>query len=196
MEETVMRCKTLLAGMALALCASASLAQTPPTRLQGTVEAYDGKTLSVKAKDGKSTSFAVAPTFAVFTNKKVTVADIKSGDFVASAALRGTDGKLHSTEVRIFPEAMRGVGEGQRPMDAPNTMMTNATVTEVVSASASGTLKVKYKDGISELIVDPGVPVTAIVPAEKGAVKPGIGLTVNFTKAENGSMTAMRATLD
>jgi hypothetical protein len=197
MEERPMRCKTVFAGAALVLAAGLAFAQAPPTRLRGTVEAFDGKSLTLKGEDGKSNSFAVAPNFAVFNNKKATVADIKPGDFVASAAVKGTDGKLHSTEVRIFPEAMRGVGEGQRPMDMPNTMMTNATVTEVVGANvASGTLRVKYKDGVSELVVDPGVAVTAIVPAEKSEVKPGAKLSVNYAKGENGAMTATRATLE
>jgi hypothetical protein len=42
-------------------------------------------------------------------------ADIKAGDYVASTGVKSTDSKIHAIEVRIFPEAARGTGEGQYP---------------------------------------------------------------------------------
>ena len=129
----------------------------------------------------------LSPKLMVFQAKPATLHDIKDNDFVASAAVKGADGKLHSTELRIFPEAMRGVGEGQRPMnDARNQTMTNATVT--VMAGGSNDIKVKLPNGESELILDPGVPVTAIVPAEKGMVKAGDKVQVNGIKTADGEV--------
>ena len=87
-------------------------------------------------------SFKLAPNVLVVQNKTATLADVNPNDFVASAAVRGVDGKLHSTELRIFPEAMRGMGEGQRPMnDARNQTMTNATVTGAVVVNGSNNIR-------------------------------------------------------
>ena len=93
-----------------------ALAQTTPTstpvRVRGTVEKLDGQNLTVKSRDGQSLTIALAANVIVSYLTKKTVADIKAGDFVASTGAKGTDGKLHAIEVRIFPENLRGVGEG------------------------------------------------------------------------------------
>src|SRR6266446_6101797 len=132
-----MRSFSLLAAALAGLIAVPTLAQAPPpdgtpTRIRGTVEKLDGSTLVVKTR----------------------LADIKPGDYVASTAVKGTDGKLHSVEVRIFPEAQRGVGEGQRPWElTPDSVMTNATVGTITQAPSGQVLHVTYKGGESELIV-------------------------------------------
>ena len=62
---------------------------------------------------------------------------------------------------------MRGLGEGQRPMnDTQNQTMTNATVSGAAIVNGSNIITVKFQGGDSELILDPGVPVTAILPAD------------------------------
>jgi hypothetical protein len=167
----------LLAG-ALALPVLPALAEDaakPATvRIQGTVEKSDARVLVIHAQDGSSPAFALSPATLIIANAPSSLAAIKAGDFVASAAVMEADGKLHSTELRIFPEALRGLGEGQRPMSAPKTMMTNASVSEVVAAPEGRVLKVKYKDGASELIVGPDVPITALVVSDTTALKPGM----------------------
>ena len=191
-EETPMQSKALILGALIALVAVPALAQADRFRIAGKVDTFDAGKLVLTTGDGKMETFTVTPDAAVFVSKKVSVNDIKKGDFVASAAVKGTDGKLHSTEVRIFPEAMRGVGEGQRPMTTePGATMTNATVAEVTAEPHGGVLQVK---GVSdpELIVGPEVPVTAIVPGDKGMVKAGGMVEASGTTGADGSMTASR----
>lgn len=109
--------------------------------------------------------------------------------------MRGTDGKLHSTELRIFPEAMRGVGEGQRPMnDARSQTMTNATVTGAAVAGGSNNLKVRFPGGESELIVDPGIPVVRIEPADRSHLTVGAKVRVQGMRTAEGAQ-ATRITL-
>ncbi len=141
----------------------------------------------MKADDASVQTFKFAPKLLILQSRTVTLADIKPNDFVASAAIRKEDGKLHSTEVRIFPEALRGQGEGQRPMNDPrNQTMTNATVTGAVSMGASNMLKVKLPQGESELIVDPGVPVTRIEAVEKEALKSGAKIRIQAVRNADG----------
>ncbi|MGE0006571.1 MAG: hypothetical protein AB7S92_13380 [Parvibaculaceae bacterium] len=161
-------------------------------RLQGTVEKLDGQSLAMERKDGTLSMVSLDSRTAVFTNRPASLGEVKPGDFVASAAVKGADGKLHSKELRIFPEALRGVGEGQRPMSEPGTLMTNASVSEVVAAPEGGVVKVRYKDGTAELIVDPNVPVTAVVQADPGALKPGMRIFVLAAKNGDGTLAARR----
>ena len=134
-------------------------------------------------------TFPLSPKLLVVQSIPATLSDIKPNDFIASAAVRKEDGKLHSTQLRIFPDAMRGVGQGQRPMnDARNQTMTNATVTGMAIVDGSNNLKVQFPGGESELILDPGVPVTAMVPADKSMVKAGAKVRVVGVKTPEGPL--------
>jgi hypothetical protein len=191
-RRTMLAKGMLLVGF-LALSAPPLVAQQgSDVRIAGAVEKCDGQVLVINGADGSRTSFALASSTVIIANQPSSLSAIKAGDFVASAAVKGVDGKLHSTELRIFPEALRGVGEGQRPMAQPNTMMTNASVSEVVAAPAGRVLKVKFKEGTSELIVGPEVPITALVVSDASVLKGGASVMVMATKAADGAMTAKR----
>jgi hypothetical protein len=128
-------------------------------------------------------------------NRRLT--DIKPGDFVASGGVRGTDGKIHAVEVRIFPEALRGAGEGQRPWDVkPEGVMTNATVGTVATTGAGGVVHVTYKGGESEYIVGPDVPVLAYVAGDRTLLKRGAAVVILAQKAPDGSLSANRVTAE
>jgi hypothetical protein len=184
-----MNAKSMLLG-ALVLAATPTLAQSGNViNISGTVDKVDAISISVKNDaSGEVESFKLAPDLLVLQNKAATLNDIKPNDFVASAAVRGVDGKLHSTELRIFPDAMRGVGEGQRPMnDARNQTMTNATVTGAAVVSGSNNIKVKFEGGESELILDPGIPVTRIDVANKSLVKSGLKVRVRGVRTADSA---------
>ena len=143
-------------------------------RVTGTVEKLDGDRLSVNTTGGPAQIVKLAPDARIYGVEKRRLSDIKPGDFVASGGVRGTDGKIHAAEVRIFPDALRGVGEGQRPWEAkPEGVMTNATVGTVSQTSDGGVVHVTYKGGESEFVVTPDVPVVAYVPADRSLLKPG-----------------------
>lgn len=160
--------------------------------IRGTIENFDSKGLVVKGPKGREVPVALDGNTAVFMSQPSSLDAIKPGDYVASAAVKGADGKLRSKELRIFPEALRGIGEGQRPMKAPDTLMTNASVSEVVAAPEGQVVKVKYKDGTAELIVGPEVPITALVASDASALKLGAKVFILATKASDGTFTAQR----
>ena len=186
----------LLSGIIATFFAVSAIAQGQNTvAVVGTVETFDAVSISVKNDAGAVETFKLAPNLVVVQNKPATLNDIKTNDFIASAAVRKEDGKLHSTELRIFPDALRGVGEGQRPMnDARNQTMTNATVTGTGIVGGSNTIRVKFQGGESELVLDPGVPVIAIVTADKSMVKAGAKVRVQGAKTADGAV-ASRITL-
>jgi hypothetical protein len=195
--------------LALALAATCILTpclafpQTPPpmppgmARISGTVEQWDGQTLTIKSADGDSKVLVPADA-RISTRRKGTLADIKSGSFVGSAAVAGADGHLHANEVHIFPDSMRGTGEGHRDMPAPNTTMTNGNVASMtngnVAAAGSNakgmTLTVTYAGGQQQIDVASDVPVSIITPVERSQLKPGIQVNTMGGKAADGTVTA------
>ena len=185
---TYMRMNLLCTSVLLAVFAAPVLAQNPaqgqPARILGTIESFNGQILSVKSPDGQVISITIPANLKVMANARASLADIKPGDFVGSAADKGPDGKLHAEEVHIFPEAMRGTGEGHRPMgpDRNRTMtngavtmagpeertMTNGTVSGV-SGGSSRTIVLKYKDGEQMIEVAPDTPIVTRVIGDRSS---------------------------
>src|SRR5207237_10786169 len=91
--------KSAIAAL-IALAVGPALAQTPPagtpTRIRGTVDKLDGQNLMVKSRDDQALTIELAANVAVITLIKKSVADIKTGDYVASTAGTGTDRALHA----------------------------------------------------------------------------------------------------
>ncbi|HEX9463430.1 MAG TPA: hypothetical protein VGB82_12600 [Alphaproteobacteria bacterium] len=179
---------------------SDALAQAPqgtPTRIRGTVEKLDGNTLMVKSRDGQDLTIKLADNYAVRGVVKKSLSDIKPGDYVASTGMKGTDGKLHAVEVRIFPEALRGAGEGQFPWDLmPDSIMTNATVAQISAAPQGQTLKVSYKGTESEYMVGPEVPILGYVSADASLLKPGSAVFIGALKQSDGTLTSNAVTAE
>ncbi|MBV9555294.1 MAG: hypothetical protein JO032_21140 [Alphaproteobacteria bacterium] len=191
-------------GMAIAaigLVAMPAMAQnapaTTPVRVRGTVEKLDGKALTVKARDGQTLTVSLADNFAVAALEKKTLGDVKDNDYIASTGIKGSDGKLHCVELRIFPEAQRGTAEGQFPWDGtPDSTMTNATVTGFAEAAGGKTVKVKYKGTESDFVADAQCQVFGYVSADPSLLKPGAAVFLVAQKKDDGTLTATRVTAE
>jgi len=168
-----------------------------PTRVRGIVEQLDGQTLTVKSRDGQTLSLALAPNFSVNAVVKRTLADIKSGDYIASTSVKGKDGKLHAVEVHFFPENMRGTAEGQFAWDLlPESVMTNATVAGIARAPQGNVLTMSYKGQQSEIVVSPDIPIVAYAPGDASLLKPGAAVFIFALRKPDGSLTAARITAE
>jgi hypothetical protein len=184
----------MLAGAALLVAITASSAFAQQTvRVRGAVEKVDGNTLSVKADDGAVVTLTLTSDAQIVGVVKATLADVKEGSFVGSAAMPQPDGSQKALEVHIFPETMRGTGEGHRPFTVPNSTMTNGTVGEMVTASDGQSLTVKYKGGDKKIVVPPGVPIVRYEIADRSALKPGAHVTAtSAVKKPDGTLEAAR----
>jgi hypothetical protein len=95
--------------------------------------------------------------------------------------------------VRIFPEALRGVGEGQYPWDLkPDSVMTNATVGTITQAPQGNVIKVIYKGTESEYTVDPTTPILANTTGDRSLLVPGAAVFVIASKHDDGKLTSAR----
>src|SRR5262245_46904170 len=111
---------------AVLLAATAAFAQDKPIRVRGMVEQIDGTVMTVKSREGDTLKIKLADEGKVVALVKASLADIKPNSFVGSTAMPQSDGTWKAVEVHIFPEEMRGTGEGDRPYDyKPQSTMTN-----------------------------------------------------------------------
>ena len=118
--------------------------------------------------------------------------DVKPGSFIGVAALPGEGNELKAMEVHIFPEAMRGTGEGFRPFDlGPKSSMTNGNISARVDATTGPKLTVTYKGGEQTIVVDPEDADRRLSsPARRTDLKPGAAIIARGPKQEDGSIDA------
>jgi len=175
-----------------------AIAQQPPTpsRVRGTIEAVDGDVLSVKSRSGEDVKLRMTADMRVVGIVKISLSDIKVGSFIGTTTVPGSEGGANAVEVHVFPEDMRGTGEGSRPYDLrPNSTMTNATVAETVAGNDGHTLTVKYKDGEKKVVVSPDTPVVTYVPADKSDLKAGAKVIAFVKKLPDGSFETNRVSV-
>jgi hypothetical protein len=191
---TVMIRRTVGASAAaLLFAASMATAQAPDTvRVRGTLEGVDGKMLTVKGRDDATMNVKLADGARVLAVDKMSVADVKQGTFVGITAMPQSDGTQKAVEIHIFPEVMRGTGEGHRPWDImPNSTMTNANVESAVASVDGQVLVLKYKDGEKKFIVPTNVEVVMFAPAILADLKPGEKVFVAAAKKQpDGTLEA------
>lgn len=182
-----------LAGLALSTLTiivsdHAALAQDT-VRVRGTIESIDGPTYLIKARDGAELKVALADKAQIAAVVTASLTDIKQGLFVGVTAMPQADGSLSAVEVHIFPEAMRGTGEGHYSWDLrPKSTMTNANVDQVVTAVNGQTLTLKYKDGEKRIFVPADTPIVAYVRGDNNDLKPGARVFIAAVKQPDGTL--------
>jgi len=175
-----------------------AIAQQPPTptRVRGSIEAVNGDVLTVKSRGGEDFSLRMTPDIRIVGITKIALTDIKVGSFIGTTTVPGPDGIQNAVEVHVFPEDMRGTGEGSRPYDLrPNSSMTNATVAESVVSDDGHTLLIKYKGGEKKVQVTAETPVVTYVPGDKGDLKPGAKVIAFMKKLPDGSFETNRVSV-
>jgi hypothetical protein len=187
----------LLALGALVCVCATTLAQTPaPTqRIRGDVVALDGVHLQVRSRSGETLAVTLADTYVVSAVVKVDLNAVKPGAFVGVASMPQSDGTLTALEVLVFPEAMRGTGEGHYAWDLkPGSMMTNATITEMGTVEQTGIrrLALRYKDGEKTIVVPEDAPIVTFEPGDRAMLVPGAHVLLTASRQPDGSLTAAR----
>jgi hypothetical protein len=177
-----------------ALTVAPAFAQNAPVAsARATIQTVsaDGATLNVRTRAGEDRTIRLNPKTRFALVVPATLADVKPGSFIGVAALPGDGSELKAMEVHIFPEAMRGTGEGFRPFDlAPKSSMTNGNISARVDATTGPKLTVTYKGGEQTIVVDPKTPIVALAPGAPTDLKPGAAIIARGPKQEDGSIDA------
>ena len=183
-------CSLAILGLVAILWAPIALSQqAPPIRVRGTIERVEGPIYVIKARDGAEVKLTVAEKPSIATLVKASLADIKPGFFVGVTSMPQPDASLRALEVHIFPEAMRGTGEGHYPWDLrPQSMMTNANVEQVGARVDGQTLTLKYKDGEQKIFVPTDTPIVSYDLGDQTDLKPGAPVFIVAVKLPDGTL--------
>jgi hypothetical protein len=183
-------CWLQMVGFAVVLAVPVAQAQeAPPVRIRGTIERVDGSIYVVKARDGAELKLTLSDKLQIAGVMKASLSDIKQGSFVGVTAMPQADGSQRALEVHIFPEAMRGTGEGHYPWDLrPQSTMTNANVEQINTAVDGRTLTLKYKDGEKKIFVPADAPIVTYGPGDKNDLKPGAKVFIIAAKHADGTL--------
>jgi len=176
-------------GVIMAMPPSWAQDAPPPIRVRGTIERVQDPTYIVKNRDGAEVTLIISEKPQIAGVMKASLADIKEGSFVGVTAMPQADGTQKALEVHIFPDSMRGTGEGHYPWDLrPQSTMTNANVEQMVAAVDGRTLTLKYKGGEKKIFVPAEAPIVTYVPGDKSELKPGAKVFIVAAKRPDGSL--------
>jgi hypothetical protein len=176
------------------MIAPPTLAQgSEPVRVRGTIKQIEGETLQVTTRGGSDATLQLSNDIAITGLIRASLADIKPGSYVGTAAIEQASGNAKSLEVQVFPENMRGIGEGSREYDlGPKSTMTNGTIGQVTDTGNGRQLTIRYQDTEKRVVVPPDAPIVTYVSATRGDLVPGAKVIVNATRQPDGSLQANR----
>src|SRR6267378_2509627 len=98
-----------LAGAIIAACCTAATAQT--LRVRGLIEKVDGKVLTLKSSEGAELKLTLTDNAVIIAVVKASMADIKEGTFLGSAAMPQPDGSQKALDVPIVRYEIGGSGD-------------------------------------------------------------------------------------
>jgi hypothetical protein len=199
-------------AIAVVLGGAVTLAWAQASRpVHGDVVSVHDHMLQVKTASGQASDFALPDDARVGLRVPASLDAISPNSFVGATAAPRADGTLVASEVHIFPESMRGTGEGHRPMaSVPGSTMTNATVSHVSSAPVvknsmtnatvskvdtqrgGRMLHLTYKGGAQDILVPDNVPVVRIAAGDRRSLEPGAHVIVYPTTNASGGLVASR----
>jgi hypothetical protein len=185
----------LLTAAGLALCSPAVADAPKPFRARATIDEVGPDSMKLTTRSGEKLTVALTAATSVVAIVPIKLDEIKPGSFIGSAALPQADGSQRALEVHVFPESMRGTGEGHRPFDLqPQSTMTNGTVGSV-TGTAGRTLTVTYQGGEKTITVPPETPIVTYEPATRAMLVAGAHVILFGTEADGGAITATRVTV-
>jgi hypothetical protein len=174
-----------LIALALALTAGIAAAQPPP-RVRGVVQALEGQTLIVATENAGIVRLTLTDMTGINGLEKRAIADIRDNTFVGVTAVKNRDDRWEATEVHIFPESMRGAGEGHYAWDLPESTMTNGAATGVVAKGRGGSITVRYAGGNVEVDVTRRTAIVALTTGSRALLVPRATIMALAVPAQNG----------
>jgi hypothetical protein len=183
--------KIISTALALVLIAGTAFAQPPP-RVRGVIQAVEGQTLVVATPNDGTVRLTLTDMTGINGVEKRTMADIKDNAFVGATAVRDRKGSWQATEIHIFPESMRGAGEGHYAWDLPESTMTNGAATGVIAKGRGGTLNVRHSGGSVEIDVTRRTAIVALTAGSRALLVPGATImALAAPPAAGGNPTAV-----
>lgn len=187
-----LRRRVLLAGLLAAPALVRPAAAEAPARIRGIVTKVVGTYVWIATRQGRTVTVAVPAEAAISLVVPASIADVRLGSYVGTAALRQPDGTLRALEVHLFPASLHGMGQGQHPWDLqPGSTMT-AGIVRQIDGSPARRLTVQYLGGAQVVVVPPGVPVVTYRDGDASLLVPGAHVVAAAAPSTGGVLRASR----
>jgi hypothetical protein len=139
------------------------------TLVRGTVINVSSKKIAIQTKDSAQT-IMLTDSLRLYARSPSSFTAVKSTSFIGVTTQKQADGSDQATEIHIFPEELRGLGEGSFMMDTQTGTggrMTNGAASRMTNGAASRMSNgdVQKADGSSLVIQYQGKSRTVKVPA-------------------------------
>ena len=210
--------RNLLLAAGLIVTPMLAHAAAPAPHVRGTISSIKGDTVEIKTDDGKTQDVKLTDATKYVGVTKASLDKIDKNSFIGTAT-KDVGNKLVALEVVIFPEAMRGTGEGHYDWDPlpdhtlasggtvsssmtngtvsattaaggkVNSSMTNGTVATTAASGGAKQLTVTYKGGEQQILVPPNVPVVMLQPGKRDELKQGAAVFVTKAKDSDNAMS-------
>ena len=183
--------RVLLAALLLAPVPSCAETQTS-RNFRGTITKVVGTYVSVATRAGGNVTIAVPQETPISVVVAAHIADIKQGSYIGTTAMPQPDGTLRALEVHVFPDDLRGLGQGHHPWDLqPGSTMTNGLVGKL-EGSAGRRLTVAYQGGQQTVVVPPDVPVVTYRDGGPSSLVTGAHVLIAASPSTQGMLRASR----
>lgn len=172
-------------------------AQQPAmSRVRGMIESINGDLLIVRGRDGRNATMKLTAAATVTGVQKISLSDIQPGVYIGVTSVADAQGNQKATEIHLFPDALRGAGEGTQPWDtAPNSSMTNGGLDKMVESNDGRTLTVKYRGGERQVVVGPETAVVKLVPGKRSDLREGAQIVASGARNADGAMEISRVSV-
>jgi hypothetical protein len=177
--------------------------------VRGSVVSVSPTQIVIKSDTGNVT-VAVTQPFHLYARVPSDLSHVQQQSFIGVTSVKEPDGSEQATEIHVFPEELRGMGEGSRMM-APSasasrmtngsvstSRMTNGTAAQSrmsngsVSSTSGTSLVVQYAGGSQNVTVPPNTPVTELKASSK-TLAVGDRVAVVAKRGPDGTLTSDKA---
>lgn len=182
-----------------------------PILVRGSVVSASTNEVVIKSDTGLVTVKLAQP-FHLYARVPSDLSQVKQSSFIGVTTVKQPDGSERATEIHLFPEELRGLGEGSRMMapaasaaasrmtngNVSASRMTNGTASQSrmsngnVSSTSGSSLVVQYSGGSQNVTVPRNTPVTELKISSR-ELAAGDQVAVLAKKAADGSLTADKA---
>jgi Domain of unknown function (DUF5666) len=182
-----------------------------PVMVRGAVASVSASQVKLNSDTG-TVAVNIDKSFHVYARSSSDLKHVKPNSFIGVTTVKQSDGSERATEIHIFPEELRGMGEGSRMM-TPNagasasrmtngnvsqSRMTNGAVSQSrmsngnVASTNGSTMVVQYAGGSQKVTVPPNTPVTELKQVSR-SLAVGDSVVIVAKKGADGSLTSDRA---
>jgi hypothetical protein len=174
--------------------------------VRGTVIRVSLKQIDIKTKDSTQT-IMLADSLQLYARSPSSLAAVKNTSFIGVTTQKQADGSDQATEIHLFPEELRGLGEGSFMMDAKTmgtgNRMTNGEASRMTNGAASRmtngevqkaggfSLVIQYQGKSRTVKVPANIPVTAYTVTDI-KLSPGVEVVALAKKDASGKFTTSK----